>query len=147
MSIIKDFKEFVGKGSAIDLAVGVIVGSAIGTILKSFVDEMIVPLTGLLGKVDFSNMYLVIKGVVPAGAPLLEARKIAGVVALGYGQFATVTINLLVLAFVVFMMVRAVNKMKAKMAKEEAAAPPPPPPAPAADIVLLGEIRDLLKSK
>lgn len=145
MSIIKDFKDFVGKGSAIDLAVGVIVGGAIGTILKSFVDEMIVPLTGLIGKVEFSNMYLVIKGTVPPGAPLAEARRIAGVVALGYGQFATVAINLLILALVVFLMVRAVNKLKAKMAKEEAAAPPPAPAAPPADVVLLTEIRDLLK--
>jgi large conductance mechanosensitive channel len=143
MSIVKDFKDFVGKGSAIDLAVGVIVGGAIGTILKSFVDEMVVPLTGLIGKVDFSNMYFVLKGQVPEGAPLAEARRIAGVVALGYGQFATVAINLLILAFAVFMMVRAVNKMKARLAKEEAAAPATPTP-PSAEIVLLGEIRDLL---
>jgi large conductance mechanosensitive channel len=145
MSIMKDFKDFVGKGSAIDLAVGLIVGSAIGSILKSFVDELIIPLTGLLGKVDFSNMYFVLKGTVPDGAPLAEARKIAGVVALGYGQFLTVAINTLILAFAVFMVVRMVNNMKAKMAKDEAAAPPAAPPPPPADIVLLGEIRDLLK--
>lgn len=144
-TVLKDFKDFVGKGSAIDLAVGLIVGSAIGAILKSFVDELIIPLTGLLGKVDFSNMYVVIKGTVPDGAPLAEARKAAGVVALGYGQFITVAINTLVLAFAVFMVVRGINRMKARMAAEEKAAPPPPPPAPAADVVLLGEIRDLLK--
>jgi large conductance mechanosensitive channel len=142
MGIVKDFKDFVGKGSAIDLAVGVIVGSAIGTILKSFVDEMIIPLTGLLGKVDFSNMFLVIKGTVPDGVPLAEARKIAGVVALGYGQFVTVAINVLILAFAVFMMVRAVNAMKKRMALDEPPAPPAPTPA---DVVLLTEIRDLLK--
>lgn len=145
MSIVKDFKDFIGKGSAIDLAVAVIIGSAIGTILKSFVDEMIVPLTGLLGKVDFSNMYLVLKGDVPEGTPLAGARQIAGVVALGYGQFITVAINVLVLAFAVFMMVRSVNKLKAKMIKEEAAAPAAAPPPPPADVVLLTEIRDLLK--
>ena len=144
MSILKDFRDFVGKGSAIDLAVGVIVGSAIGGILKSFVDELIIPLTGLISKVDFSNMYFVLKGTVPDGAPLAEARKIAGVVALGYGQFITVAINTVILAFAVFMVVRAVNTMKAKMAKEEAAAPAAPPPTPA-DVVLLTEIRDLLK--
>ena len=121
MSIVKDFRDFIGKGNAIDLAVGVIVGSAISSILKSFVDELVVPLTGLISKVDFSNMYFVLKGVVPEGAPLAEARKVAGAVTLGYGQFTTVLINTLILAFAVFMVVRAVNNMKAKMAKEEAA--------------------------
>ncbi len=141
MSILKDFRDFVGKGNAIDLAVGVIVGSAISTILKSFVDELIVPLTGLLAKADFSNSYFVLKGAVADGVPLAEARKVAGAVVLGYGQFATVLINTLILAFAVFMVVRAVNQMKAKMNLEEAKTPPPPPP----DVVLLGEIRDLLK--
>lgn len=146
-SVIKDFKDFVGKGNAIDLAVGLIIGSAIGTILKSFVDELIIPLTGLVSKVDFSNMYFVLKGTVVEGTPLAEARKGAGVVALGYGQFATVAIYTLILAFAVFMVVRTVNKMKDKMAAEQAAAPPPPAaPAPTpADVVLLTEIRDLLK--
>lgn len=145
MSLLKDFRDFVGKGSAVDLAVGVIVGSAITTILKSFVDELVVPLTGLLGKADFSNSYVVLKGAVADGVPLGEARKVAGAVVLGYGQFATILVNTLILAFAVFMMVRAINKLKAKMAKEEAAAPPPAPPAPPADVVLLTEIRDLLK--
>ncbi len=144
-SVLKDFRDFVGKGNAVDLAVGLIVGSAIGAILKSFVDELIIPLTGLLGKADFSNMYVIIKGAVAPGAPLAEARKTAGVVALGYGQFITVAINTLVLAFVVFMVVRAINKMKATMAAEAAVAPPPPPPP--ADVVLLSEIRDLLKKQ
>ncbi|MFN7975123.1 MAG: large conductance mechanosensitive channel protein MscL [Acidobacteriota bacterium] len=140
MSLIKEFRDFVGRGSAIDLAVGVVLGSAITTILKSFVDELIVPLTGLLGKVDFSNSYLVLRGTPADGIPLAEARKLPGVVALGYGQFATVLVNTLILAFAVFMVVRAVNRMKAKPA-EAAPAPPPPPPA---DVVLLTEIRDLL---
>ncbi len=142
MGLLKDFRDFVGKGNAIDLAVGVIVGSAISTILKSFVDELIVPLTGLIAKADFSNSYFTLKGSVPDGLPLAEARKVAGTVVLGYGQFATVLINTLILAFAVFMVVRAVNQMKARMLKEEAAAPAPPPPA---DVVLLTEIRDLLK--
>ncbi|HEX7664701.1 MAG TPA: large conductance mechanosensitive channel protein MscL, partial [Polyangiaceae bacterium] len=114
MSLLKDFRDFVGKGNAIDLAVGLIVGSAISTILKSFVDELIVPLTGLLGKVDFSNRYFVLKGEVPDGTALAEARKIAGAVVLGYGQFITVAINTLVLAFVVFLIVRQINKLKAE---------------------------------
>lgn len=143
-SILKDFRDFIGKGSAIDLAVGLIIGSAIGAILKSFVDELVVPLTGLITKVDFANMYFVLKGDVPEGTPLAEARKAVGVVALGYGQFLTVAINTLILAFAVFMLVRAVNKLKASMAREEKAAPAAPA-APAADVALLTEIRDLLK--
>lgn len=144
-SILKDFRDFIGKGSAIDLAVGLIVGNAIGTILKSFVDELIIPLTGLASKVDFSNMYVVLRGEVADGTPLGEARKTAGVVALGYGQFVTVLINTLILAFAVFLVVRAVNNLKTRLAKEEAAKPPATPPAPAPDVVLLTEIRDLLK--
>jgi large conductance mechanosensitive channel len=141
-TLLKDFRNFIGKGSAIDLAVGLIVGGAFGTILKSFVDELIIPLTGLLGKADFSNMYFILKGEVAPGIPLAEARKAAGVVVLGYGQFATVAINTLVLAFAVFMVVRAVNKLRAKIEAEDKPAAPPAPPA---DVVLLTEIRDLLK--
>lgn len=144
-TVVKDFRDFIGKGNAIDLAVGLIVGSAIGAILKSFVDELVIPLTGLVSKVDFSNMYFVLKGTVPDGTPLAEARKAAGVVALGYGQFITVAINTLILAFAVFMVVRAVNSLKARIAAEEAAAPAPAPAEPPADVQLLTEIRDLLK--
>ena len=143
-SVLTDFRNFIGKGNAVDLAVGLIVGSAIGAILKSFVDELIIPLTGLISKVDFTNMYFVLKGDIPEGTPLSEARKAAGVVALGYGQFLTVAINTLVLAFAVFIVVRSINAMKARMAAEEKAAPAAPAPPPA-DVVLLGEIRDLLK--
>ena len=145
MSMVKDFRDFIGKGSAIDLAVGVIIGGAISTILKSFVDELIVPLTGLISKVDFSNMYFVLKGAVPDGTPLAEARKVAGAVVLGYGEFVTVLINTLILAFAVFIVVRMVNDLRSRMAKEEAAAPPPAPPEPAPEVLLLSEIRDLLK--
>jgi large conductance mechanosensitive channel len=144
-SIVKDFRDFIGKGNAIDLAVGLIVGNAIGTILKSFVDELVIPWTGLASRVDFTNLYLVLKGDVAPGTPLGEARKTAGVVALGYGQFLTVLINTLVLAFAVFLVVRAVNSLKQRMAREEAAKPPAAPATPAADILLLTEIRDLLK--
>ena len=146
MSLIKDFRDFIGKGSAIDLAVGLIIGSAITTILKSFVEELIIPLTGLVAKVDFSNRYAVLKGTVGDGVPLAEARKVAGAVVLGYGQFATVLINTLILALAVFLVIRAINKMRARMVQEEAAAPAAPAPTPA-DVVLLGEIRDLLKSR
>ena len=144
-SILKDFRDFIGKGNAIDLAVGLIVGNAIGAILRSFVDELIIPLTGLVSKVDFTNAYFVIRGDVAPGTPLGEARKAAGVVVLGYGQFVTVAINTLILAFAVFMVVRAVNKLKTRMAAEEKQAAPVTPPSPAPDVVLLTEIRDLLK--
>lgn len=145
-ALFRDFRDFIGKGSAIDLAVGLIVGSAIGAILKSFVDELIVPLTGLLTKVDFSNMYFVLKGEVRDGTPLAEARKLPGVVALGWGQFLTVAINTLILAFAVFMVVRGVNKLRASLAHEEKNAPAPNPPPPPPEVQLLTEIRDLLKS-
>ena len=143
-SVLKDFRDFIGKGNAIDLAVGLIVGSAIGSILKSFVDELIIPLTGLVSKADFSNMYFVLKGAVEEGVPLAEARKTAGVVVLGYGQFATVALNTLILAFAVFMVVRSINKLRTAIAKEEAAAAAPAPATPP-DVLLLTEIRDLLK--
>ena len=143
MSLLKEFREFVGHGNAMDLAVGVIIGSAMTTILKSFVDELVIPLTGMLGKTDFSNSYLVLKGTVADGLPLAEARKVAGTVVLGYGQFATVLVNTLILAFAVFLVVHSLNKMKKKQAEEVAADPPPPPPQE----VLLTEIRDLLKAK
>jgi large conductance mechanosensitive channel len=144
MSIVKEFRDFLGKGNVIDLAVGLIIGAAMATILKSFVDELIVPLTGLVGKADFANSYFVLKGSVTEGMPLAEARKVAGVVVLGYGQFLTVLINTLVLALAVFLVVRSVNKLKAKLIAEEKAGPPPPPPA---DVVLLTEIRDLLAKR
>ena len=143
MSVVKDFKEFIGGGNAMDMAIGVIVGGAMVSILKSFVDEMVVPLTGLLGKTDFSNSYLVLKGAVSNGMALAEARKLSGVVVLGYGQFLTVLINTLLLAAAVFIVVRMINNLKKKQA-EEASAPAAAPPA---QELLLGEIRDLLKSR
>lgn len=144
MGLLKDFREFVGHGNAMDMAVGIIIGSAMTTILKSFVDEIVIPWTGLLGKADFTNSYLVLKGTVAAGTALVEARKIPGTVILGYGQFLTVLINTLILAFAVFLVVRGINKMREKQKVEEAAAPPPAPPPQEA---LLMEIRDLLKSR
>jgi len=144
MGLLKDFRDFVGHGNAMDMAVGIIIGSAMTTILKSFVDELVVPMTGLLGKADFSNSYVVLKGTVATGTALVEARKIPGTVILGYGQFVTVFINTLILAFAVFLVVRGVNKLREKQKAEEAAAPPPAPPP---QETLLAEIRDLLKAK
>lgn len=144
MGLVKDFKEFIGSGNAIDLAVGVIIGSAMTTILKSFVDELIVPLTGLIGKLDLANSYTVLKGAVKDGTPLAEARKVEGAVVLGYGQFLTIAINTLILAFVVFLVVRSINKLRKANANAALIADPPAPPA---DVALLTEIRDLLKTR
>ena len=141
MSVIKEFREFAIKGNVIDLAVGVIIGSAFGKIVDSLVGDIIMPVVGLVfGKLDFSNLFLVL-GSVPAGvANNVADLKKAGVPVLAYGNFITIAVNFLILAFVIFLMVKQVNRLRRK---EEAA--PAAPAAPAEDIVLLREIRDSLK--
>lgn len=137
--MLKEFKDFIGGGNVMELAVAVIVGAALNKIIQSFVDELIVPLTGLIpGAGDLSGKYLVLKGVVPEGTPIAEAHKVAGAVVLGYGQFLSTGIAVLLTAFVVFLIVRQVNKMKA-------AVPVAVPAGPTPDQVLLAEIRDALK--
>lgn len=144
MGFVKEFKEFAVKGNAFDLAVGVIIGGAFGKIVTSVVDDLIMPLVGaVIGKPDFSSLYLVLADVnngVKPGMTLENAKKIDGASIFAYGNFLTVGINFLLLAMVVFIMVRMINKMK----KTEAEAPAA---APTADQQLLTEIRDLLKSK
>ncbi|MGC4047261.1 MAG: large conductance mechanosensitive channel protein MscL [Armatimonas sp.] len=141
--MLEEFKKFIGSGNVMDLAVAVIVGAAMTKIIQSFVDELIVPLVGLLPLPgDLSASYLVLKGDVPSGAALAEARKVPHAVVLGYGQFISTMLTVLITAFAVFLVVKAINKMKAKQVEAPAEAPPPP-----ADVVLLTEIRDLLKSK
>ena len=137
MSMLKEFREFALKGNVVDLAVGVIIGAAFGTIVSSLVDDMIMPLVGAVtGGLDFSNYFIPLSG--QTAATLVEAKKAGAVLA--YGSFITVALNFLILAFIIFMMVKTMNRMK----REEA--PPPAPPAPPAeDIVLLREIRDALK--
>ncbi|MDP3519327.1 MAG: large conductance mechanosensitive channel protein MscL [Hydrogenophaga sp.] len=141
MSVMQEFKAFAVKGNVIDLAVGVIIGGAFGKIVDSLVTDIIMPLVGMVfGKLDFSNMFVAL-GTVPAGtAPTLAAVKAAGVPVLAYGNFITIALNFLILAFIIFMMVKQINRMKA----EEAAAPAAPAPTPE-DVVLLREIRDALK--
>ncbi len=139
MGFIKEFKEFAIKGNALDLAVGVIIGGAFGTIVTSIINDLIMPIVGaIIGKPDFSSLYLVLKGDVPSGTKLEEARKIADTTIFAYGNFITVAINFLLLALVIFWMVRVINKMK----KEEA---PAPDPGPSSTDQLLMEIRDSLK--
>jgi large conductance mechanosensitive channel len=143
MSVIQEFKEFAVKGNVIDLAVGVIIGGAFGKIVDSLVGDIIMPVIGMVfGKMDFSNLFLVL-GTVPAGtATTLDALKKAGVPVLAYGSFITVAVNFAILAFIIFMMVKQINRMKAA---DTADAPAEAPAAPAEDIVLLREIRDSLK--
>jgi large conductance mechanosensitive channel len=135
--MLKEFKDFAMKGNVVDLAIGVIIGGAFGKIVESMVADIIMPIIGLFGNFDFSNLYFAPLAKIAAGTSYADAKK-AGVAAIGYGQFITYVVNFLIIAFVLFQVVRAMNSMK----KAEAAAPPPPPPA---SEVLLGEIRDLLK--
>ncbi len=142
MTIIKEFKEFAIKGNVIDLAVGVIIGGAFGKIVDSVVADLIMPVVGLVfGKLDFSNLFLVL-GNVPAGTAMtLDALRKAGVPVFAYGTFLTLAVNFIILAFIIFMMIKQINRLK-----REAPAPAPAAPAPEPeDIVLLREIRDSLK--
>ncbi|WCM87356.1 large conductance mechanosensitive channel protein MscL [Acidovorax sp. NCPPB 3576] len=141
MSIAKEFKEFAIKGNVVDLAVGVIIGGAFGKIVDSVVSDLIMPVVGLVfGRLDFSNLFVVL-GTVPPGVPqTLDALKKAGVPVLAYGNFITVAVNFLILAFIIFMMVKQINRLK-----RQAPAPAPAPVATPEDIVLLREIRDSLK--
>jgi large conductance mechanosensitive channel len=140
MSFASEFKEFAVKGNVVDLAVGVIIGGAFGKIVDSIVNDLIMPLVGkVVGGLDFSNYYIALSGQV-AGLPLADAKKAGAVFA--YGSFLTVALNFVILAFIIFMMIKQINRMK----KEEAPAPAPAAPAPTPeDIVLLREIRDSLK--
>ncbi|SFP64098.1 large conductance mechanosensitive channel [Variovorax sp. PDC80] len=141
MTILSEFKEFAVKGNVVDLAVGVIIGAAFGKIVDSLVADIIMPVIGLVfGKLDFSNLYVVL-GTVPAGiANNLAELKKAGVPVLAYGNFITIVVNFVILAFIIFMMVKQINRLRRT---EEAA--PAAPAAPPEDIVLLREIRDSLK--
>ena len=142
MSIASEFKEFAVKGNVIDLAVGVIVGGAFGKIVDSLVKDLIMPVVGkALGGLDFSNYFLLL-GQVPAdykGAMTYADLSKAGVPMLAYGNFATVAVNFIILAFIIFMMVKQINKLKA-----ETPAAPAALAAPSEDIVLLRQIRDAL---
>ena len=140
--MLEEFKKFALRGNVIDLAVGVIIGAAFGTIVSSLVGDIIMPIVGaIFGGFDFSNYYLPLSSTVTATS-LEEARKQGAVLA--YGHFLTVLINFLILAWIIFLMVRAVNTLRRRLEKEKAAPAAAPPPA---DIQLLTEIRDLLARK
>ena len=141
MGMLKEFREFAVKGNVIDLAVGVIIGGAFGTIVDSVVKDLIMPLVGLVfGKLDFSNMFFVLGTVPPGTAQTLDALKKAGVPVFAYGSFITILINFTLLAFIIFVMVKQINRLK----RSEPEAAPAPVVTPE-DILLLREIRDSLK--
>jgi large conductance mechanosensitive channel len=140
MSMLKEFREFAMKGNVMDLAVGVIIGGAFGKIVDSVVSDLIMPLVAWImgGKLDFSGMFFVL-GKVPEGTAMtLDALKKAQVPVFAYGNFITILVNFVILAFIIFMMVKQMNRLRK-------AEPPAPPPATPEDIVLLREIRDSLK--
>ncbi len=115
MKIVAEFREFALKGNVMDLAVGVIIGAAFGAIVKSLVDDLIMPLVGLLlGGVDFSDRYYVLKGSVPSGTSLEEARKVAGASLLAYGHFLNNVLTFLIVAVAVFLIVKAMNRLRRK---------------------------------
>lgn len=141
MGMMQEFKEFAIKGNVMDLAVGVIIGAAFGKIVDSVVSDLVMPVVGaVIGKLDFSSLFVVL-GQAPAGTVMtLDALKKAGVPVFAYGNFITVAVNFAILAFIIFVMVKQINRLKKNT--------PPPPAAPAApteDVLLLREIRDSLK--
>ena len=141
MGMMQEFREFAVKGNVIDLAVGVIIGGAFGKIVDSVVADLIMPVGGLVfGKLDFSNLFIVLGTVPPGTGTTLDALKKAGVPVFAYGNFLTVAVNFVILAFIIFMMIKQINRLK-----REAPPAPAAPVAPPEDIVLLREIRDSLK--
>ncbi len=137
MGMMSEFKAFAMKGNVMDLAVGVIIGAAFGKIVDSLVNDIIMPIVGMFGNVDFSNLFIVL-GSNPNNLTALADLKKANIPTMAYGNFITILINFIILALIIFMLVRAMNNMK------KAAPPAPPPPTPE-DTSLLREIRDALK--
>ena len=139
--MLQEFKKFALRGNVVDLAIGVIIGAAFGKIVGSLVDDIIMPVIGrVAGGLDFTNYFI---GLTPAAsqAPTYDAAKKAGAT-LGYGNFITVSVNFIIIAFVLFLLIRGMNRV---IKEEEGAAPPPAPPTK--DQELLAEIRDLLKAR
>ena len=136
--MLKEFKEFAVRGNVIDMAVGVIIGAAFGKIVDSFVKDVVMPPIGLaLGRVDFANLFVVLKqGVQPGPYLTVEAAQKAGAVTVNYGAFINTMISFIIVAFVVFLLVRTINRLKREEEKK---------PAPKEEVVLLREIRDSLK--
>jgi large conductance mechanosensitive channel len=140
MSIVSEFKEFALKGNVMDLAVGVIIGGAFGKIVDSVVSDLIMPIVGrLVGGLDFSNYYVALKDIPPGAPQTLDGLKKAGVPVFAYGNFFTIALNFVILAFIIFMMVKWINKLRQQT--------PPTPPEDPAEVLLLREIRDELRQR
>ena len=138
--MLEEFKKFIMRGNVVDLAVGVVIGGAFGAIVASLVADIIMPIIGAVtGGLDFSNYYLALSSKVQQGASYADAKKQGAV--LGYGQFLTIALNFLIVAAVLFLVIKAMNQLKRK--EEEA----PKPAEPPADVKLLTEIRDLLAAR
>ena len=143
--MLKEFRDFIARGNVMDLAVGIIIGAAFTAIVSSLVSDLINPIIGLIiGGIDFTNMYVVLSGEVPANAGLQAARD-AGAAVFAYGAFITAVINFVIIAFVVFMLVRSVNKLRDAAIKK--APPAPEAPKGPSEVELLAEIRDALKAR
>ncbi|MDX2016700.1 MAG: large conductance mechanosensitive channel protein MscL [Planctomycetota bacterium] len=148
MGFLKEFRDFALKGNVLDLAVGVIIGGAFGNIVNSMIKDVIMPVVGIAGEVDFTNRFIPlgakVKEAVTANPnmSLDEARKLGSVLA--YGSFVTVTINFVILAFCIFLVIKAFNAARKRF---EAEKPAPPPAGPSEDVLLLREIRDSLKAR
>ncbi|MBC7781626.1 MAG: large conductance mechanosensitive channel protein MscL [Proteobacteria bacterium] len=138
MSMVQEFKDFAVKGNVMDLAVGVIIGAAFGKIVESAVNDLIMPVIGrIFGGVDFSNLFIVLREVPPGVAANLDDLRSAGVPVFAYGSFITVLINFLILAFIIFLLVKWINNLRAET-------PVPVTPVDAEEVRLLREIRDAL---
>jgi len=144
--MLKEFKEFIQRGNVLDMAVGIVIGAAFGAVVKSFVQNVLMPPIGLLlGGTDFSNLYVLLKsGTEPGPYPTLKAAQEAGATVLAWGLWVNEVINFLIVAFAIFLVVKAVNRMRRQ---EEEAAEPAPPPEPPEEVRLLREIRDALKGQ
>ena len=141
--MFKEFKDFALKGNFVDMAVGIVIGDAFSTIVKSFVSDIIMPVVGVVtGGVDFSNLFVVIKSPIEGAVyTTLDASKEAGAVTINYGIFVNALITFVIVAFVLFMVIKGMNNAKKALEEEQAAAPPP---GPSAEVELLTEIRDSL---
>ncbi len=141
MSWIKEFREFAVKGNVVDLAVGVIIGAAFGKIVDSVVNDLVMPVVGrVVGGMDFANLFMALAPIPPNVPHTLDAVRKAGVPVIAYGNFANIVLNFAILAFIVFIMVKQINRLRREP-------PPAAPAAPPEDIVLLRDIRDALRGK
>lgn len=142
--MLKEFREFAMRGNVVDMAVGIIIGAAFGTIVQSLVNDVIMPPIGLvLGDVDFSNLFVVLREGTPQGPyPALSDAAKAGAVTVNYGKFLNTIISFLIVVFAVFILVKNINKLR-----QEKETTPPPPPGPSSEEKLLTEIRDILRNK